>query len=40
VSEAASRIEDARRLPGRFRAGGELVANQAWIHALGEPLAA
>lgn len=31
---------DERGLPGRFRAGGELVANDAWIHALGEPLAA
>ncbi|MGZ4282447.1 MAG: FAD:protein FMN transferase [Gaiellaceae bacterium] len=31
---------DERGLPGRFRAGGELEANDAWIHALGEPLAA
>ncbi|MGZ6728929.1 MAG: FAD:protein FMN transferase [Gaiellaceae bacterium] len=31
---------DERGLPGRFRAGGELVANHAWTHALGVPLAA
>ena len=31
---------DDRGLPGRFRAGGELVANEAWIRALGVPLAA
>ena len=31
---------DDRGLPGRFRAGGDLVVNEAWRRALGEPLAA
>jgi thiamine biosynthesis lipoprotein len=31
---------DERGLPGRFRAGGELVVNDAWSRVLGEPLAA
>ena len=31
---------DERDLPGRFRAGGELVVNDAWSRVLGEPLAA
>ena len=31
---------DERGLPVRFRAGGELVVNDAWSRVLGEPLAA
>jgi len=31
---------DERGLPGRFRAGRELVVNDAWSRVLGEPLAA
>jgi len=40
LSDEGPRWLDERGLPGRFRAGRDLVVNEAWNRVLGQPLAA